>query len=162
GTVFSTASAASSTALMADASFYYDSSSFVNVRASFAKRVDSVMRWFDYDHAGRLTKTWHKYNNGPKVLLSSNDYNEIGQLVNKNVHSADDGVTGKQSIDYRYNIRGWLTSINGSELDNSAKNTEASGQRRDLFGIDLLYNTVESGLNNDALFNGNISAMRWS
>ncbi|MGI2909779.1 hypothetical protein, partial [Tolypothrix sp. VBCCA 56010] len=35
-------------------------------------------------------------------------------------------------------------------------------QARDLFGMDLIYNTTESGMGNTALYNGNISAMRWS
>src|SRR5205085_2296191 len=32
----------------------------------------------------------------------------------------------------------------------------------DLFGMDLLYNETISGLGNSAMYNGNISAMRWS
>ncbi|MEI9920685.1 MAG: RHS repeat-associated core domain-containing protein [Bacteroidota bacterium] len=163
GSVIGTAGTTSSTALMADAALYWNSNSFVNVRASFAKRVDSVHRWFDYDDAGRLTKTWHKYKDGTKVLLADNEYNELGQLADKKLHSTDNGATNEQSIDYRYNIRGWLTSINGSDLDADEDiNPEDDGQKRDLFGMNLLYNNVESGLSNTALYNGNISAMKWS
>ncbi|HWA33962.1 MAG TPA: hypothetical protein VG737_07530 [Cyclobacteriaceae bacterium] len=58
--------------------------------------------------------TWHKLNAGPEILLINNDYNEISQLIDKRLHSTDDGETSRQSIDYQYNIRGWLTSINGA------------------------------------------------
>src|SRR5690606_16245863 len=43
-----------------------------------------------------------------KVHLISALYNEVGQLVSKRLHNV--GVSSaKQSVDYRYNIRGWLT-----------------------------------------------------
>jgi len=49
----------------------------------------TVTRRFDYDHAGRLTKTWHKLNTGAQILLAQNEYNELGQLVNKRLDSSD-------------------------------------------------------------------------
>lgn len=162
GSLLGTSGTSSSGLLLADMSFYYNGASLVNIRASFAKTEQVVVRTFGYDHAGRLKKTWHKVNGGPNVLLAANDYNELGQLVDKKVHSPDNGVTGKQSVDYRYNIRGWLTSINDAELEANSNNNDMSGQIRDLFGMNLLYNDVLAGLNNDALYNGNISAMRWS
>lgn len=162
GTFVSNAATTNSSAMLVDASFRYSGSIFANVRASFAKSGDSIVRRFEYDHAGRLVKAWHKYNTQAEVLLSANEYNELGQLIDKKLHSVDNGVTGKQSIDHRYNIRGWLTSINGSDLDASNINIEASGQQRDLFGMNLFYNNVETGLGNSSLYNGNISAMKWS
>ena len=56
-------------------------------------------------------------------------------------------------MDYKYNIRGWLTEINDvSDL----------GDDNDAFGLKLLYNEEISGLNNNGLFNGNISSGIWS
>jgi RHS repeat-associated protein len=162
GTPLGVSGTASSSALLVDFSFYSNGNSISNIRASFAMTEQKVVRTFEYDHAGRLKKTWHKLNEGPNVLLTANEYNEVGQVVDKKLHSADNGTTGKQSIDYRYNIRGWLKSINGAELDASVDNDEASGQARDLFGMNLAYNDVVSGLNNEGLHNGNISAIRWS
>lgn len=153
---------ASTSALLADLSFYYNGASVSNLRSSFAMNEQVVVRTFAYDHMGRLLKTWHKVNNGPDILLATNDYNELGQLVDKKLHSSDNGVTGRQSVDYRYNIRGWLTSINDAELMSGTNNTEEPGQATDFFGMNLMYNDVESGLNNTGLFNGNISGMRWS
>ena len=50
--------------------------------------------------------------------MYKNKYNELGQLVEQNIHSLDES-NFLQSVDYSYNSRGWLKSINQSNLDNS-------------------------------------------
>jgi RHS repeat-associated protein len=119
-----------------------------------------ISRKFEYDHAGRLLKTYHLIGNttANEVLLSKNTYNELGQLVDKQLHSTD-GATFKQSVDMRYNIRGWLTSINNSALANDGTTNDDSG---DLFGMNLLYEQTDASLGSTGQFNGNISAMKWS
>ncbi|HND44397.1 MAG TPA: RHS repeat-associated core domain-containing protein, partial [Cyclobacteriaceae bacterium] len=109
-------------------------------------------------HAGRLINTWHKLDGNNEILLAKNIYNELGQLIDKKLHSTfSDGSDAKQSVDYRYNIRGWLTKINESDLNNSVE----AGEARDLFGMELGYNT-DIGVSNSLLYNGNISAIKWS
>ncbi len=139
-----------------------------NARISVGQMVSqSITRRFEYDHAGRLLTTWHKVGNNAEVLLARNEYNELGQLVDKKLYSpqaasATDGErTYKQSIDYRYNIRGWLTSINNSTLENNSANPAAPNTLKDLFGMELAYNE-QGTTSNTPLFNGNISAMKWS
>jgi RHS repeat-associated protein len=162
GVVFYTTTLTSTPALYAQVYLSQTNAELFNPKFSLAGSTKSTERHFDYDHAGRLLKTWHKADNGDQVLLVKNEYNELGQLIDKKLHSTDD-VNYRQSLDYRYNIRGWLTSINGAQLtaDND-KNPETSHERRDLFGMDLSYNVAVPGLGNSSLFNGNISAMRWS
>lgn len=107
---------------------------------------------YEYDHAERLKNTWHKVNSEPEILLSSLEYYESGQMAQKQLHSTDDGSTFLQTVDYDYNIRGWLTSSNNPDnLDN------------DLFAMRLHYNdiTKTSGLLNDPQYNGNIAGMEW-
>lgn len=117
----------------------------------------SVIRRFEYDHAMRLTKTWHKADENDEVLLTENEYDELGQLVTKKLHS-EDANTFKQHVDYRYNIRGWLTRINNSDLSNNSD----SGPR-DFFGMNLAYNENIGGIAIPSpQFNGNISATTWS
>jgi RHS repeat-associated protein len=110
-----------------------------------------------YDHAGRLLKiqqriagdSYNKY-----VTLDSLKYNELGQLIEKNLH-------GKlQSIDYKYNIRGWLQSINNP--DNLA-NDGTGDFKPDLFAMKLLYNDTIGGLSlgDEKQYNGNIAAVKW-
>ncbi|MEM8567819.1 MAG: RHS repeat-associated core domain-containing protein, partial [Bacteroidota bacterium] len=100
---------------------------------------------------------------GLKVLLKSgvNAYNELGELIEKNLHSEDNGATFAQSIDYRYNIRGWLSSINNASLTDASNNND-TGQAKDLFGMEIAYNEDWTDVNNTPAFNGNISAVKWS
>lgn len=125
----------------------------------------TTLREMEYDHAGRLLKTYQTTDNGTRILLASNKYNEIGQLIEKNIHSTDNGSNFLQSVDMRYNIRGWLTSINNSALANDGSlNNDAN----DLFGMELLYNPSTppsiSGYPGGIvpkLYNGNITAIKW-
>lgn len=116
----------------------------------------NVMEEFNYDHQSRLISQYHKINDGPKVLLKQSQYNEVGQLVEKNVYSTNNGFS--QSIDYRYNIRGWLTHINNADLvnDGGVTNNDAN----DFFGFELKYNGPSS-VGSAAQFNGNISETQW-
>ena len=79
-----------------------------------------------------------------KELISLNSYDELGQLQSKKVGGAVSAElansAGLQTIDYKYNIRGWLKNINE---DTNADN--------DLFDFSLAYNNPTSGT---ALFNG--------
>ncbi|MBL7851126.1 MAG: fibronectin type III domain-containing protein [Cyclobacteriaceae bacterium] len=158
GTTVYTSATASSTMLMADASIYTAAASLTGVRASFGSSTRTTVRRFEYDHAGRLLKVKHQLDAQPEIVLLANEYNELGQLVDKKLHS-DDGTAFKQSVDHRYNIRGWLTSINNSKLEvNATTNDEAN----DLFGMELKYNAVDADIANTGLFNGNISGVKWS
>ncbi len=106
-----------------------------------------VRRILDYDHANRLLSIDHQVDDQPIVRLATNRYNEIGELIEKNLHS-ENGGPGRQSLDYTYNIRGWLTAINDPDL---------TSEPGDLFGMKLNYDQGQSGL----AFNGNISGMQW-
>lgn len=120
---------------------------------------DTIYRRFEYDHADRLIKAWHKINQGPEIQLQQSDYNALGQLVTKKLH-----VTGvsdsRQQLDYRYNIRGWLTRMNNSDLHK--ENLSDASEPGDYFGMNLAYNEALEGVTNVPQFNGNISAMKWS
>jgi RHS repeat-associated protein len=150
-----------STALLVDASFYNQGNAISHVRLSVAPGPQrTIARKLEYDHAQRPTKVWHSVNGSTPVLLLQNEYNEIGQLVDKKLHSTD-GTSFKQSIDYRYNIRGWLNSVNNSQLIANSDNDDSNSDR-DLFGMELAYEKTITGINNDPLYNGNIGAIKWS
>lgn len=151
-----------STALRARPPLYtHTTAGLINVKTSVEGTARSVGRRFEYDHAGRLINTWHSVDDRDSILLVKNEYNELGQLIDKNLHGVN-GVEFEQSIDYRYNIRGWLSSMNGAGLGQNSKNSDPEHQKRDLFGMDLLYNLIDNGVGNVAMFNGNISAMKWN
>ncbi|MEQ8363572.1 MAG: DUF6443 domain-containing protein [Cyclobacteriaceae bacterium] len=153
-----TSTVASNTSLLADAAFSGSNQTIVGVRTSFSTTSNSTTRRFVYDHAARLMETWHSLNGALEILLTKNEYNELGQLVDKKLHSTlASGADARQSVDYRYNIRGWLTSMNNAELTVDAANDDTD----DYFGLELAYNE-SAGTNNTSMYNGNISAMKWS
>ncbi len=104
---------------------------------------------FTYDHIGRLLAQKQKINSQSDELIVLNSYDELGQLEHKkvggNVAGTIENSTGLQTVDYTYNIRGWLKQIN---------NPSSLGS--DLFGFNIKYNE-----GNDALYNGNISSTQW-
>jgi RHS repeat-associated protein len=157
GLYIHTSTTPSSSALLVDASLYTQGATLDNIKISFGSVPNTITRTFDYDHAGRLLKTWHQVGaTGTKTLLSKNEYNELGQLVTKNLHNIDPPATTdasrvyKQTVDYRYNIRGWLTKVNDAT-------TPTAG---DLFSMDLNYNTPTAN-GGVAQYNGNISETVW-
>ncbi len=113
---------------------------------------------FTYSEQDRLLTHTHQINGGEIQLLAANSYNEMGQLLSKNVGGTTiDGSSGLQKVDYTYNIRGWLTGINDTrELqDNSAA-------QPDLFAFKINYNTLDNNQTDvKKLYNGNIAETRW-
>ena len=98
---------------------------------------------FDYDYRGRLLTVKQGVNNGSLQTLASMTYNEIGQLNKKTLHG-----NASLYMEYAYNIRGWLKSIDGSKFD-----------------MNLYYQDAKNnigGLTGENLYNGNISAMTWT
>ncbi len=98
---------------------------------------------FTYDHAARLL-TQHQELNGQTELIVSNTYDGIGQLVTKEVGNTY--TSPLQTVDYSYNVRGWLKSINDP----------TSSLGNDLFAFEIDYNE-----GSNALYNGNIAKTAW-
>ena len=139
---------------------HYDFTGNVELTAQFHKKMSSsapieIKQSFEYDHQKRLTKVYHQVGSQTPVLMVDNKYDELGQLEEKDLHN------GIQSVDYRYNIRGWLTSINNSNLN---KDGSLNNDSNDLFGMELGYNGNVSGFpggSTQEQYNGNISWMSW-
>lgn len=120
----------------------------------------TIIENYEYDHRGRLLKVYNQIDSNPTVLLASYSYNEIGERVEKNLHSTDGGNTFLQSVDYRYNIRGALTSINNAKLNVDTNNDDSN----DLFGMEFIYNQSQvgvNGTNTTKRYNGSLSAVKW-
>lgn len=116
--------------------------------------AETVQVWkeYAYDHGGRVLTIHHRVNDGPTVLLADNHFNALGELIEKNIHSAE-GSKFLQSLDYRYNIRGWLSTMNDL-------GQEPGADYNDLYAFKLSYNEFETEANMEyqAAYNGNISA----
>jgi len=65
-----------------------------------------VKERFVYNDRNYLEEHYHQVNSHAEELLAKYTYNELGQVTNKQVGN------NLQSIDYKYNVRGWLTDIN--------------------------------------------------
>lgn len=101
---------------------------------------------FEYDHQNRLLVHKHQVDSNPVEILAQNKYNELSQLESKKVGGSSS--QGLQMVDYKYNIRGWMTQIN-----------DPSNLNGDLFGYKMKYNHPEYSA--IGRFNGNISEVDW-
>lgn len=117
-----------------------------------------------YDALGRLVQTDKKIQNTkvntnilPSAFTTVNklEYNALGQISKKNVGNKP-GTPGSPlaKMDYQYNIRGWLLSVNKSYIDNTANADQ-------YFGMQLGYD--KNGTLGTFLpqYNGNISGTIW-
>jgi len=105
---------------------------------------------FTYDHQNRLLTHTHQVDGNAVEYLAQNKYNELSQLESKKVG----GVSANsplQQMDYKYNIRGWMTGINNPN--------DLSGG--DLFGYEIKYNNPENTGLTTGRFNGNIAEIDW-
>ena len=129
----------------------------VTIHGQYLSSTSSIIEGerFTYDQAGRLLKTYHCIENAStgEVELSSNTYNDIGQLKTKSIGN------GVQTLDYKYNIRGWLKRIN-----------DPVNIGTDLFAEELFYENLSPGSGRDLhslsnftpCYNGNIAAMTFT
>ncbi len=70
----------------------------------------TIKERFVYDAGKRLKQHYHQVDDKPEELLTENTYNDLSQVINKKVGN------NLQSIDYAYNVRGWLTDINKNQM----------------------------------------------
>ncbi|MCB2196742.1 MAG: hypothetical protein KQH79_12840 [Bacteroidetes bacterium] len=110
-----------------------------------------VSKYYSYDQAGRLKSIEQEIEadaNG-RVKMVELEYNKLGQVTAKKLHETASNQF-LQTVDYNYNIRGWLTGIN---------DPDEQGTDNDLFAMRLHYNDeikAETALNN-----GMISGIEW-
>ncbi|WP_420318812.1 DUF6443 domain-containing protein [Ekhidna sp.] len=121
----------------------------------------TLLSEYEYEHNGALNRTYQTINGGTRTLVADYQYNLLGQLVEKNLHSTDGGNTFLQSVDYRYNIRGWMESINNVTLTNDGTTNDDTN---DLFGANLRYTSPVSiaGQNTTGRYDGLLTAFEWN
>src|SRR5690606_26803772 len=69
---------------------------------------------YTYDNKERLKTHTQQLNGGTAEVIVENVYNDLGVVINKKVYGTTD--TPLQKVDYKYNIRGWLTDINNADI----------------------------------------------
>ncbi|RAK35246.1 UNVERIFIED_ORG: RHS repeat-associated protein [Chitinophaga ginsengisegetis] len=121
-----------------------------NQRSGTRPQTD-VLTMLTYDAGGRLLNIKKKLNNDADLerTIAVNEYDELGQLKKKRL-----GINGTgapvETLNYDYNIRGWLKGINKDFIP-------AAGSITNWFGQELSY---DYGFTT-AQFNGNIAGAKW-
>ncbi|WP_245705376.1 DUF6443 domain-containing protein [Chitinophaga filiformis] len=104
-----------------------------------------------YDHGGRLLTVKKQLNDDVSQarVIAVNDYDELGQLKLKRLGvGASNSVI--DSLNYTYNVRGWLQGINKNFVNSGASTSNWFGQELSYdYGFD------------SSLYNGNISGVKW-
>lgn len=137
----------------------------VNYTVTKHKRLSSdtelyVKNFYTYSDQERMLTHIHQIDaSGTPQLLQKNTYDELGQLISKQVGGTDVSTyVGLQMVDYSYNIRGWLLGIN------DVTNLSKSGAPTDLFAFGLNYNNPVTNTDSGKikpLYNGNITETNW-
>jgi RHS repeat-associated protein len=130
----------------------------VKVTGTGTANTNTIKTIFTYDsNHVHLISFDQKYNSQSQLHIATYSYNEINQLVTKQL--GYNGTSYLQTPSYRYNIRGQLTSINNSKLQVDGKTcTDAAA----IFGMTMLYDQTDSNLSNDVpSYSGRMTAVKW-
>ncbi|MCP9749476.1 hypothetical protein EGI32_00665 [Ferruginibacter sp. HRS2-29] len=136
-----------------------------NITGTNAQASVTVSR-MNYDDLGRVVLTEKKIKNNlvnSDVMptykkISKLAYNALGQLKKKNLSPDFNSGSGLESLNYDYNIRGWILGMNRD----FAKDLNTANY----FGFDLGYDKNAGILINSTgyaapQYNGNIAGMSW-
>ncbi|MBN8683593.1 MAG: hypothetical protein J0L99_13175 [Chitinophagales bacterium] len=118
-----------------------------------------------YDHAGRTLFVAHQVGTQKREIIAAFTYDELGRVLTRKLHASNFSGTPLptpgtsysylQTLDYTYNIRGWMTGIN----DPANCTMQAGNNNLDLFKLGLYYEAPPTGWT--AQYNGNIAAAEW-
>jgi RHS repeat-associated protein len=110
----------------------------------------TLLTMYHYDAAGRPDSLKKRLNDDPTLeqTISLSSYDELGQQKRKRLNAS--GSNQLETLDYSYNIRGWIKGINKDYVNtiNSTSN---------YFGTDICY---ENGFDSTE-FTGASSGVKW-
>ena len=123
-----------------------------------------------YDHAGRARLNYFKVDNGINTLIANNYYNNEDELYL--TYQGRSGSRYLQAIHYTYNALGRLSRMNSSALQGSEQawnvcsdppmsDPGTSYANKDLFYLELFYNSAIPGVSTTIRKDGNIAGMQW-
>ncbi|WP_344787352.1 RHS repeat-associated core domain-containing protein, partial [Postechiella marina] len=128
--------------------YVYESGSYKGYFGSYQAedifRVERTGSTIKYSKNGIVFYTSTSSSSGT-LIGDGSIYSNQGKIKSLKIVNTSKGL---QTVDYAYNIRGWLKQIN---------NTASLGN--DLFGFKINYNTVNHSATK--LYNGNISETEW-
>jgi RHS repeat-associated protein len=110
-----------------------------------------------YDDLGRVVIIEKKINSNAFKKVVSLEYDALGRLKKKKLAPDYDGGNGLETLNYDYNIRGWMLGMN-RDYAKSASSTS------NYFGFDLGYDKTSLGSIGNygaAQFTGNVAGTTW-
>lgn len=113
----------------------------------------------NYDDLQRLIGVEKRWNGSDWKPIVEMKYNAVGQLISKTLSPEFNNNAGLQTIDYDYNIRGWLLGANRQYLATEGQTTDGK-----LFGFELGYDKTanQSGeAFKKTYLNGDIAGVLW-
>lgn len=138
-------------------------------KAGTGAQTTVLVSQLTYDDLGRLVKTEKKASNsnvnggampGYKTLVQ-NEYDKLGQLKKKILAPAYNNGAGLETLNYDYNIRGWMLGVNRDFVKDVSP--PAGGAGGGYFGFELGYDKSPSfgGVWGGQQYNGNIAGTIW-
>ncbi|UPK69540.1 DUF6443 domain-containing protein [Chitinophaga filiformis] len=111
----------------------------------------TLLTMMSYDQTGRILMTKKRLNDNPTLerTIADYKYDELGRLNLKRLGVSGTGAV-LDSLNYSYNIRGWMQGINKAFVNNSMS-------KSNWFGQELCY---DYGFTSGQ-FNGNIAGIKW-
>ena len=106
----------------------------------------TIANRYEYDPMGRKTKTYQKIGGDAEVLLAELDYNELGQVRDKLLHS------GLQTVSQTYNARGWMLTKSSPLFSMQLKYTDGTTPRYNGDITGMLWGTP-GNLNRNYVYN---------
>lgn len=123
-----------------------------HVKAGTNSQTHTILTIMEYDHMGRLVSVKNNLNDLGEKVIAQIAYDELGRMLSKEIGKLPTNEF-LEKLDFRYNVRGWLKSINRdfSRDDNSA------GANNRWFGMELFYDWGYT----ENQYNSNISGLQW-
>ncbi|MBS1755984.1 MAG: hypothetical protein JSU03_01770, partial [Bacteroidetes bacterium] len=125
-------------------------------------QIHVVITKTQYDDLGRVLNTSKAVKSNiagvivekPEQRIVSNQYDALGQLISKKLAPVNNSNSGLETLNYDYNIRGWMLGVNRDYVRDVATTN--------YFGFDLGYdkNGVLGSYANPQ-YNGNIEGTVW-
>lgn len=131
-------------------------------KAGIMQQQYRILTRTTYDNTWQVSSITKQVDNSLQTTIASNTYNQLGQLITKR-HGKQRNTdfsyasAALDTLDYTYNIRGWISGINRGYADPGVYTSESSAQSNRWFGMQLSY---DYGFTNQQL-NGNIGGTVW-
>ncbi|SHN16823.1 DUF6443 domain-containing protein [Chitinophaga sp. CF418] len=111
----------------------------------------TILTQFDYDAMGRIDTIKKRLNDNPALqrTIAVNTYDELGRLKTKRL-DVTGTATQLELLQYEYNIRGWLRSINKQFISTPNASTNWFGQE---YCYDYGFDSID--------YAGNIAGIKW-